>query len=353
MTFKPISSSRRIFKGLFLLFCFALPLAFSTRVSAFSVYNSVEPTGNVWRKENNVIQEFNGSSWVDTSANEKFRIPFENTTLAGRRLVYALGLKNSISVQEGLYYSVPLYYQWGYPSGNVAYQKGIIYTFGTSNDFELVDYDIDCIESGETDPGGQSLSGAVAYTCRANFLLKANITGNAKIQLGLTDGTVFMIFPSYSHAWVSIDDITELLSVSNSEIVSSIDSLRGDTQAQTEQIQSGNNEAQQRWEDDKQEESDREEAGQEDAEILGDLFSFNIANPFSGLLTLFTDSCPVSIPTIASMLGSNQTTYPCWFSSSTRSILTPVIGIFASVVLFGFVVRGFLNKGNFSGGIEI
>lgn len=136
-------------------------------------------------------------------------------------------------------------------------------------------------------------------------------------------------------------------------VVNKIEQLRSDTLAQTRVIQSGNDEAQQRWEDDKQEEADREESGQEDAERLGELFDFNITNPFSGLMTLFTDSCPVSIPTIAGLIGSPSSVYPCWFPQSVRSILTPVIGIFASVVLFGFLVRGFLLKGNFSGGIEI
>lgn len=118
-------------------------------------------------------------------------------------------------------------------------------------------------------------------------------------------------------------------------------------------IQQGNQEAQDRWEADKAEEAEREEQGHDNADALGSTFRFEIRNPFMGLLGLFTNNCPVSIPTVAGMLGSSQTTYPCWFSSQTRGILTPVIGISASVLLFGFIVRGFLRKGNFSGGIEI
>lgn len=131
-----------------------------------------------------------------------------------------------------------------------------------------------------------------------------------------------------------------------------INNLRSDTQAQTDAIEQGNDDAQDRWEKDKQEEAEREEQGKDDADELGSIFKFEIRNPFAGLLSMFTNNCPVSIPIIASMIGSNQTVYPCWFSQQTRSILTPVFGLASSVLLFGFIVRGFLNKGKFSGGLK-
>lgn len=173
-----------------------------------------------------------------------------------------------------------------------------------------------------------------------------------------------VIFTVFNPSWIQLDynglteDDREWLadnigSADSTAVVNKLNDLRSDTQAQTREIEQGNEEAQDRWEADKQEEADREEAGQDDADTLGSTFHFEIRNPFMGLLGLFTNNCPVSIPTIAGMLGSSQTTYPCWFSSQTRGILTPVIGISASVLLFGFIVRGFLRKGNFSGGIEI
>ena len=82
---------------------------------------------------------------------------------------------------------------------------------------------------------------------------------------------------------------------------------------------------------------------------LSSLFSFNFLNPFVPIFNLFTDnsSC-VSIPIIAGMLNSSETTYCPWFSSDVRNILTPVLGISSMMLLFGFLVRWLgSSSGNF------
>lgn len=132
----------------------------------------------------------------------------------------------------------------------------------------------------------------------------------------------------------------------------SIQSLRSDTQAQTDMIEQGNEEAQDRWEADKQEEADREEQGSEDMDDLTSTFNFEIRNPFAGLLTMFTNNCPVNIPIIAGMVGATSSVYPCWFSQQTRSILTPVFGLSSSMLLFGYIVRKFLNGSTFNDTME-
>ena len=73
---------------------------------------------------------------------------------------------------------------------------------------------------------------------------------------------------------------------------------------------------------------------------LSHLFDFSTLNPFAPMFDLFTDnsSCS-SIPIIAGMLNSNETTYCPWFSSTTRNILTPVLGLVSSMLIFGFFVR--------------
>lgn len=73
---------------------------------------------------------------------------------------------------------------------------------------------------------------------------------------------------------------------------------------------------------------------------LSNLFNFSFINPFSGIFDLFTngDSC-ASIPTLASMIHSEETQVCPWFDSTTRNILTPVLGLSSMMLIFGFAVR--------------
>lgn len=73
---------------------------------------------------------------------------------------------------------------------------------------------------------------------------------------------------------------------------------------------------------------------------LTNLFNFNFLNPFAPLFFLFTDNSQcVSIPIIAGLLNSEETTYCPWFSSDVRNIVTPVVGLSSTMLLFGFLVR--------------
>lgn len=73
---------------------------------------------------------------------------------------------------------------------------------------------------------------------------------------------------------------------------------------------------------------------------LTNLFHFSFLNPFAPMFALFTDSSScASIPIIAGMLHSSETSYCPWFSSNTRSILTPVLGLASAMLIFGFAVR--------------
>jgi len=70
------------------------------------------------------------------------------------------------------------------------------------------------------------------------------------------------------------------------------------------------------------------------------LFTFGFMNPFAPIFNLFDtgDQC-VDIPTLASMIHSNETRVCPWFNSSTRNIVTPVLGFSSMMLLFGFAVR--------------
>lgn len=100
------------------------------------------------------------------------------------------------------------------------------------------------------------------------------------------------------------------------------------------------------------------ESGSEDFfSTLKNLFNFGFFNPFAPIFNLFTDqnSC-AQIPTIAGMIHSEETEVCPWFDSTTRNIVTPVLGLSAMMLVFGFAVRWLgARSGNFiedSGGVD-
>lgn len=129
----------------------------------------------------------------------------------------------------------------------------------------------------------------------------------------------------------ALGNVNSGLSTVNQSVIAQGQATQNAINAQTEQQE-------EQYEQEKQEESDREEQGQEDSETAQGLFSFSVFNPFGGIFGLFSDGC-VSIPTIGGMLNKPDATYCPWFSSNIRSVLTPVLGLSASMLLFGFVVR--------------
>lgn len=90
---------------------------------------------------------------------------------------------------------------------------------------------------------------------------------------------------------------------------------------------------------------------------LFNLFSFNFINPFAPIFNLFNNDSCAQIPTLASMLHSEETQVCPWFDSSIRNITTPVLGLASMMLVFGFVVRWLGSRsGNFiedSGGVDI
>lgn len=130
------------------------------------------------------------------------------------------------------------------------------------------------------------------------------------------------------------------------------DQAHKDSQAQTDAINNQAQQEQDRYDKDKQEESDRENQGKDDADSAKGMFSFSFLNPFVGIFELFNPSGCVQIPTIAGMVGSDDTTYCPWFPASVINILTPVLGMASMMLLFGFVV-GWLNGNDVDGSISV
>lgn len=82
---------------------------------------------------------------------------------------------------------------------------------------------------------------------------------------------------------------------------------------------------------------------------LKNLFNFNMINPFAPIFSLFTsqESC-AQIPTLSEFLNSEETQVCPFFSSRIRSVVTPVLGLSAMMLVFGFAVRWLgARSGNF------
>lgn len=73
---------------------------------------------------------------------------------------------------------------------------------------------------------------------------------------------------------------------------------------------------------------------------LSHLFNFDMLNPFQQVFNMFSDSSACHhIPIVAGMLNVADDEYCPWFPATVRQILTPVVSISATMLLFGFFVR--------------
>lgn len=125
-----------------------------------------------------------------------------------------------------------------------------------------------------------------------------------------------------------------------SAIINQTEELKNSQQQTTDAVNNQTEQQKNQYEQDKQEEADREQAGKDDAGIAGGIFNFSVLNPFAPLLHLFNpgNAC-VSIPVLSSWLHTEQTSVCPFFPSGVRSIVTPVLGISSMMLLFGFVMR--------------
>lgn len=74
------------------------------------------------------------------------------------------------------------------------------------------------------------------------------------------------------------------------------------------------------------------------------VFNFGLVFPFTTFFNAFTDSqqC-VNVPIIGGMLHNPNATYCSWWSSSIRSVLTPVFSIASIMLIFGFIMHWLRN----------
>ena len=169
--------------------------------------------------------------------------------------------------------------------------------------------------------------------------MKLNTNVNVDVDTSSIVNAVNNLNNTTTSLSTKIDAIDSALNGNNQKLDDLIAASNANSQAQIDAINEQTQQQQDQYEDEKQEESQREDEMDDQASQAEGIFTFDLTNPFSGLFGLFTNSNCVSIPTLAGLVGSNETTYCSWFSPSVRSILTPAIGIVSTMIIFGFIVR--------------
>lgn len=119
------------------------------------------------------------------------------------------------------------------------------------------------------------------------------------------------------------------------------------THEQTDAINNQTKQEQDQYDQEKQEEADRENSTKDEGNNLLGIFNITLLNPFAGIWEMFNPGGCTSIPTIASWIHSDNTTYCSWWPQSIRATLTPVFSLASMMLLFGFVMRWLGGSANF------
>ena len=168
--------------------------------------------------------------------------------------------------------------------------------------------------------------------------MKLNTNVNVDVDTSSIVNAVNNLNNTTTSLSTKIDAIDSALNGNNQKLDDLIAASNANSQAQIDAINEQTQQQQDQYDQEKEEESQREDEMDGQASQAESMFSFTFLNPFIGIFELFNDSGCVSIPTIAGMVGSSETTYCPWFDSSVRNILTPVFGFSSMILLFGFVI---------------
>lgn len=198
-------------------------------------------------------------------------------------------------------------------------------------DYEPVSGSLDVLQSNNSN-SISSFPSAVKITIMTTeplnafaFDMSAHFIGGAR-TLGF--------FPQ-TYVQLKSDDSQAVIDAINN----SSDKAHQDSLDQQEAINNQTKQDKEQYEQEKQEEQEREESAKNEGNGLLGIFNISILNPFAGIWEIFNSGGCTSIPTLASWVGSDNTTYCSWWPQSIRATLTPVFSLAAMMLLFGFVMR--------------
>lgn len=138
---------------------------------------------------------------------------------------------------------------------------------------------------------------------------------------------------------------------STAAVNSARDAIVGAINQQIAEQEQANQDANDRYEDEKQTMQDDVDGASDTADTM-DSSGFSISNPFSGWLSLFSDDNCVDIPTLAGWIHSNETRIctPWQNHANIRPYTTPVVSVLSITVVFGLIVHWL--KGDSDVGLE-
>lgn len=137
---------------------------------------------------------------------------------------------------------------------------------------------------------------------------------------------------------------TDLTSTNNKidSVVSAIEDLQDTTEEYITIQEQANQDANDRYEDEKQTTYDEAQNGNDNLDNMN--VSFGLPNPLHRFFNGLTSACSVNIPTIASWLSAPQNVYPSWWCTtpklqSIRSALTAIFQFISVILTFNFVFK--------------
>lgn len=236
---------------------------------------------------------------------------------------------------------------------------GLFSTSATGTNCGIIDIDDTMVETHlSTGSNGQTDQRYTLFiTCkltgsgdpRMNLFIKTNNDTQYQIQFNAVGYTVWSKAPAAASS-SDIEAVTNAVNSMKNTINNKLDTTNNkldavknalnDLQALQEQA---NQDAQDRYEDEKQTIEDNANQGKEDSESLGGI-SLSLLNPLNAWKNLFSNGCSVNIPIIASWLNAPQSSYTSWWCSTStlsniKSVLTGVLSIVGVMIVFGFAFK--------------
>lgn len=152
--------------------------------------------------------------------------------------------------------------------------------------------------------------------------------------------TSVTLYKENSNTDASNSDIIASIN-SQSSTLNSINSGISDLRSAQEQA---NDDANDRYEDEKQTIQDNGDQAQDDMDDFTSSASFSLGNPIAGIFNYFVDTCTVQIPTISSWLGSTETSVTSWWCKTQklqtiRTTVTTILSFTGVLLTFGFLIR--------------